>query len=91
MRSGSPGVDVEYAIRLTKELVRIPSVTGEEGEIAKFLAEELSGLGFKVELRRVQGDRFNVIGVLKGGEEGVALAFHGHTDMQIKGTSTSES
>ena len=80
MRSGSPEVDVEYALKLTKELVRIPSVTGEEGEIAKFLAEELSGLGLRVELRRVQGDRFNVIGVLKGEEKGIALAFHGHTD-----------
>ena len=46
---------------LTKALIDIPSVTGQEGEVARFLASYLSELDFKVELQPVEGDRANLI------------------------------
>jgi acetylornithine deacetylase len=46
---------------LTKALIDIPSLTGQEGELARFLASYLSELGFKVELQPVEGERANLI------------------------------
>lgn len=48
---------------LTRRLIDIPSVTGEEAEIGSFLASHLGGrgLGYRVELQTVAGTRRNVI------------------------------
>jgi acetylornithine deacetylase len=45
---------------LTRALIDIPSVTGEEGKLARYLAEELPARGFAVHLQEVAPDRFNV-------------------------------
>jgi len=45
---------------LTKKLMAIPSVTGEEREVAEFLSGHLTALGYRVERQNVNGDRFNV-------------------------------
>jgi len=47
--------------KLTRELVDIPSVTGEEFEIGNSLAELLSRLGFQVVLQELSKDRDNII------------------------------
>ncbi|MEK6335898.1 MAG: M20/M25/M40 family metallo-hydrolase [Acidobacteriota bacterium] len=47
--------------KLTRELVDIPSVTGEEFEIGNSLAELLSRLGYQVTLQEVSKDRDNII------------------------------
>ncbi|MEZ5346354.1 MAG: M20/M25/M40 family metallo-hydrolase [Pyrinomonadaceae bacterium] len=46
---------------LTKKLMKIPSVSGEEQEIGNFLGEYLSSLGYEVELQEVSDGRKNVI------------------------------
>jgi len=46
---------------LTRALVDIPSVSGEEGEAGRFMASHLEGLGYAVELQEVAGGRANVI------------------------------
>lgn len=46
---------------LTRKLIDIPSLTGEEAEIGSFLASYLDGLGYRVELQTVAGTRRNVI------------------------------
>ena len=61
MSNGSslnPAVDV---FRLTRELIDIPSVTGEEFEIGNSLAELLSRLGYHVELQDIADERANII------------------------------
>src|SRR5262245_9439072 len=45
---------------LTKQLMAIPSVTGAEGELAQFLSEHLSALGYRVQRQSVTAERFNV-------------------------------
>ncbi len=45
---------------LTRRLVDIESVTGNEAGVAGFLAHELAGLGYRVEEMPVEGRRFNV-------------------------------
>lgn len=46
---------------LTRTLIDIPSVTGEEAQVGEFLASYLGGLGYHVELQPVEGARCNVI------------------------------
>ncbi len=51
----------EAVVRLARTLIDIPSVTGDEGAVARHLLELLPNLGFpEVELQRVDGDRYNV-------------------------------
>jgi len=46
---------------LTRHLIDIPSVTGEEAAASQFLASFLRDLGYQVELQEVEGSRSNVI------------------------------
>src|SRR4051812_39525416 len=46
---------------LTRKLVDIPSVTGDEQEVGRFLAHYLESLGYRVELQEVETGRANVI------------------------------
>ncbi len=48
-------------IRLTRELIDIPSVTGDEFQIATSLGELLVRLGYHVELQDVADERSNII------------------------------
>ncbi len=46
---------------LTRKLIDIPSVTGDEANVGNFLAEYLERLGYSVERQQVADGRFNVI------------------------------
>jgi len=46
---------------LTRQLIDIPSLTGDEKSVAEFLATHLTSLGYKVERQNIATDRFNVI------------------------------
>jgi acetylornithine deacetylase len=46
---------------LTRELIDIPSLTGDEKAVGEFLATRLASLGYNVELQDAGADRFNVI------------------------------
>jgi acetylornithine deacetylase len=46
---------------LTRTLMDIPSVSGEEGEVGRFLASYLEGLGYTVELQEIAPGRANVL------------------------------
>ncbi len=59
---------------LTKALMRIPSVTGAEGKVGRYLASVLEGLGFSVRTQEVSADRFNI--VANAGEPDVVLCTH---------------
>jgi acetylornithine deacetylase len=47
--------------QLTRTLMDIPSPSGEEGEVGRFLASHLEGLGYGVELQEVEPGRANVL------------------------------
>ncbi|HXE91140.1 MAG TPA: M20/M25/M40 family metallo-hydrolase, partial [Terriglobales bacterium] len=47
-------------VRLTRQLVDIESITGNEAAVAEFLASMLSTSGYHVELMPVEDRRFNV-------------------------------
>jgi acetylornithine deacetylase len=46
---------------LTKKLMEIPSVTGNEKAIGEFLSSHLASLGYRVERQSVSPDRFNLL------------------------------
>lgn len=46
---------------LTQELIKIPSISGEEQKIGAFLGEYLKSLGYEVELQEVAEGRKNVV------------------------------
>ena len=48
-------------LRLTRELIDIPSVTGEEFQIGTSLGELLNRLGYHVELQDIADERSNII------------------------------
>ena len=60
---------------LTRTLIDIPSISGEEGNVAKYLAGYLGSLGYSVELQKVDGDRANLIATTNTQAE-VVLSTH---------------
>ena len=48
-------------VELTRELIDIPSVTGDELAVGQYLSEYLEGLGYHVEKQEISSDRFNVL------------------------------
>jgi acetylornithine deacetylase len=60
---------------LTRTLIDIPSVSGEEGEVGRFLASYLERLGYAVELQEVADGRANVIAAA-GTRARVVLSTH---------------
>lgn len=46
---------------LTRQLIDIPSLTGEEGAVGSFLAAHLEGRGYRIEKQQVATERFNVL------------------------------
>src|SRR5205085_8573698 len=48
-------------IKLTRQLIDIPSVSGDEAQVARFLAVYLEGLNYRVEMQEVATNRANLI------------------------------
>ena len=65
------------AFELTKKLISIPSISGDEKEVAEFLADYLSSAGFEVELQQAAEGRPNVYARL--GDPDVVLSTHTDT------------
>jgi succinyl-diaminopimelate desuccinylase len=67
-------------VSLLSDLVRIPSVCGEERRIAEFTAKWLRSNGLPAELMEVKANRPNVISRLKGQHDGPRLMLNAHVD-----------
>src|ERR1051325_7672333 len=63
---------------LTRRLVDIPSVSGEELEVGRFLASYLEDLGYRVETQEVEAGRSNVLATT-GARARVVLSTHMYT------------
>ena len=65
-------------VQFTQEIVRIPSVTGEEGDVAKAVLAKLEEIG--VDDAWIDGIG-NVIGVLRGTGKGPNVMLNTHLDI----------
>src|SRR4030042_3189267 len=73
-------LDYGYMLKKLEEMVRIPSVVGEEKELAHYLKAELDSLGLETELHEVHPGRPNVYAKMRGSKPGRRLHFNGHPD-----------
>jgi len=73
-------------LRLTRELIDIPSVTGEEFQIGTSIGELLMRLGYQVELQDVSPERSNVIATTRASPR-VVLSTHMDTVPPFIGSS----
>lgn len=72
-------IEPDELYRLAAELVRRPSVSGEEKRVAEFIANHLSDHGFAVALTEIESGRPNVV-TSWGADDGPVLLLTGHTD-----------
>lgn len=73
-------IDRDRLVKLTMDLVDIPSPTGFEGDCARALHEVLGESGFDADLQPIGDDRYNAIGRRQGQGGGKSLMFNGHLD-----------
>lgn len=82
MRSVSLQVELSDVVQLTERLANIPSFSGDEGDVAEFLAGRLREWGFdEVILQEVERGRPNVIGILRGDGSGARFMLNSHLDV----------
>jgi acetylornithine deacetylase len=62
---------------LTRKLIDVPSVTGDEKAVGEFLKTHLEGLGYAVAMQEVAADRFNVFATTDAAPR---LVFSTHMD-----------
>jgi acetylornithine deacetylase/succinyl-diaminopimelate desuccinylase-like protein len=78
--SALDSIDLDRAVDLVREVCRIPSVLGEEGPLAAYLASVMQESGFSsVQLQPVLPDRPNAIGEVSFGP-GRRVVLTGHMD-----------
>ncbi len=74
-------INSDEVIEFAKDLVRIPSYTTDETEVARFLDAFFRKNGFESELQEVDPGRFQTIARLRGAGGAPSLMFDGHIDI----------
>jgi acetylornithine deacetylase/succinyl-diaminopimelate desuccinylase-like protein len=78
-------IDERRLVGWACDAVSIPSFTGEEQELAEWIAGELRALGLTVQLQQVEEGRANVLAARAGTGGGKTLMFNGHLDTSYSG------
>jgi acetylornithine deacetylase/succinyl-diaminopimelate desuccinylase-like protein len=78
-------IDSERLVEWASRAISIPSFTGSEEEMARFVAETLTELGLAVQWQQVEDGRANVLGTLAGAGGGPSLMLNGHMDTSYSG------
>ncbi|QPC81334.1 ArgE/DapE family deacylase [Phototrophicus methaneseepsis] len=80
-------IDEAYLTKQIQALVQIDSINPDlekgaagEGAIANYVAQALTEIGITPQIQKVEGDRKNVLGVLKGTGNGKSLLLNAHLD-----------
>jgi acetylornithine deacetylase/succinyl-diaminopimelate desuccinylase-like protein len=79
-------IDREELSQLAMDVVNIPTPTGSEAEVAKFINDWLEKQGIESFLQETEPGRYNVVGLLPGKGRGPTLLFNGHMDTALAGT-----
>ena len=67
------------------DMVNIPTPTGRESELAKYIVDRLTKRGVPAYLQEVSPNRFNAVGAWRGDGSGLNLLFTGHMDTSYDG------
>jgi len=76
-------VTEERVVELAKNLIKIPSPTGNESDAARFLEKYMKDNELETELIEVEPGRCQPVGVMKGTGGGYSLIFNGHMDTEV--------
>ena len=78
-------VNRDRLVEWASKAISIPSFTGSEEEMARFVEQTFEELGLQVQWQQVEEGRANVLGTLSGAGGGPALMFNGHMDTSYSG------
>lgn len=78
-------VSEEQIVAMAQEVINIPSPTGAELEMARYMKRSFEQIGLQVSWQEVEDGRPNVIGRLEGQGHGKNLMFNGHMDTSNTG------
>ncbi len=78
-------IDRDRLVEWASKAISIPSFTGSEEEMARFVQQTFVELGLQVQWQQVEEGRANVLGTLSGSGGGPALMFNGHMDTSYSG------
>ncbi|HYY87599.1 MAG TPA: M20/M25/M40 family metallo-hydrolase [Chloroflexota bacterium] len=78
-------VDRDALTRMLLDMVDIPSPTGKEEALSRYLGERFAELGMEIKYQEMEAGRPNVVATLKGTGGGPALMFNGHLDTTTVG------
>ena len=81
----SVSIDRDRLVDWASKAISIPSFTGSEEELARFVQATFDELGLQVQWQQVEEGRANVLGTLTGAGGGAALMFNGHLDTSYSG------
>src|SRR3954453_7914887 len=81
----APRITPERVAQTLTDLVDIPSPTGREAGVARYLVDRMKRKGFDTDLPQVEPGRPNAVGHLRGSGEGLNLLFTGHMDTSYSG------
>jgi acetylornithine deacetylase/succinyl-diaminopimelate desuccinylase family protein len=73
-------LDDAYTVKLSEEMIAIPSVVGNEEALTLYIKEKLESYGMKTELQYVADGRPNIYGLMNWGKPGKRLNYNAHTD-----------
>src|SRR5215471_16780290 len=79
-------VTTELVQQTLIEMVDIPSATGNEAGMARYLVERMQRAGLETDLQPVETGRPNAVGHLRGSGGGLNLLFTGHMDTSYSGS-----
>ncbi len=71
----------DETVAVLQDLVRFPSLTGDEAEIGAYVAERCRAMGLAVEIIEAAPDRPNVVATWDSGTPGQTLLLNDHLDM----------
>jgi acetylornithine deacetylase len=75
-------------VAMACDVVNIPSPTGEELEMGRYMRRALEEAGLNVTWQEVEDGRANVVGLREGAGNGQSLMFNGHMDTSNSGRET---
>jgi acetylornithine deacetylase len=78
-------IDRDRLVDWASKAISIPSFTGSEEELARFVQRTFEELGLQVQWQQVEDGRANVLGTLIGAGGGPTLMFNGHMDTSYSG------
>ena len=75
----------EEIVAMACDVVNIPSPTGEELEMGKYMRAAFEAAGLQTTWQEVEPERANVVGLWEGSGTGKSLMFNGHMDTSNSG------